>query len=205
MSSRWNARQWGGPIAAVLLASVALAGTLPDARFVLQAGHHYDSGCILAGPRAFALDTHLDRSVSFQCLFEPSCAYRTVNPVNQFSWNKLMGITTARIHHNSIRLGWRYDRTTAKISLGFYGYIKGNRIMKDLVEVDLGQWIDVRIEMTPNLESVTVNGTRIEENQSLGLSMFFPTPTWILRTAYFGGTETAPQDMAIEVRAIRID
>ena len=198
----WNARRLVTTVAAVLLAGVAIAGSLNDIRFTIKGGCHDDSNFTF-GPRAMALGTHMDRSVSFQCLFEPSCAYQTVQSSNQADWCKLMGITTLQIHKNSIRLGWAYNPATNKIDLGFYGYIKGARIMPKMTDVAFNTWVDVSISMSNNMESVTINGITHTENQSLGLSMFWPSPSWILRTAYFGGDEKAPHDMAIQVRGIQ--
>jgi hypothetical protein len=202
MLAAWNPRRLGMALAAVLFAGVAVGGTLNDVVFEIDQGCNYDSNFTL-GPRAMALGTHMDRTVSFQCLFESSCAYITSNPADQADWCKLMGITTLDIHKNSIRLGWAWNPQTHKMALGFYGYIKGTRIMQEIAQVDLNTWVDVSIEMTPNLESVTVNGLKHEEQRSLGLSMFWPTPSWILRTAYFGGNETAPHEMKIDVRDIQ--
>ncbi len=202
MESRPARRIAALAIAALLVAGAAIAGSLPDITFQLKRGCHYDSNFTL-GPRALNMSTRMDRSVHFQCLFQPSCAYRTVDPSNQLDWNKLMGITTIDIHKNSIRLGWRYSPADGKIDLGYYGYIKGTRTMPLITKVDFDTWVDVDITMSASGESVTVNGQTFAVNQSLGLSLFWPTPSWILRTAYFGGNETAPQDMAIQVRDIQ--
>jgi hypothetical protein len=187
--------------AVALFPSRAIAGSLPDFDARIKKGSHDDTN--LWGPRCLNLSTRTDRTVTFRAQFTASCRYRTTSSQNQLDWNKLMGITTARIHHNSIRLGWRYNPTTDKIDLGFYGYAKGARIMQPITSIDIGAWADVRLRMHRNGLEVEVNGQKHVENRALGLSSIFPTPTWVLRTAYFGGDETAPQDMLILVRSIR--
>jgi hypothetical protein len=188
-------------LAAITLCSVALAATLPDTTFLIRAGQHEDStpGSIAA----FCFGTHMDRTLSFQVLFPASAAYVTVDAANQLDWNKVMGITTLLIQRNSIRLGWRWLPPEGKFELGFYGYLKGQRIMQPLVKVLPGAWTDVTLEMHRDRLVAEAGGVRHEARGNLGLSMFFPTPTWVLKTAYFGGDETAPHDMQVFVRGIR--
>lgn len=199
-------------IAFALLVScfvVAVAGreagaqtTLRDADFRIRRGDHDDSTS--GGLKLFCLGTRLDRTVAFQVSFPPSAAYRTGNPANQLDWNKVMGITTPRIHHNSIRLGWRWLPAEDRMELGFYGYIRGRRIDQAIAKVRLDEWVDCEIRLHRGGLAVRVGSARHERNESLGLSSFFPTPTWVLRTAYFGGDEPAPHDMVVRVRSIRV-
>jgi len=176
--------------------------TLRDADFRIRAGDHDDSTS--GGLKLFCLGTRLDRSVSFQVLFPASAAYRTSAAANQLDWNKVMGITTLRIHHNSIRLGWRWLPSEDRMELGFYGYIRGRRIDQAIARVRLDEWVDVELRLHRGGLAVRVGSARYERAESLGLSSIFPTPTWILRTAYFGGDETAPHDMTVRVRSIRV-
>jgi hypothetical protein len=188
--------------ATALAPAEAHAATLPDATFTINQGKH-ESGSILSGPRLFCLSTRVDRTVSFKVLFTSTCEYQTQNAANQGDWNKVMGITTLDIHKNSIRLGWRWLPAERKIELGFYGYAKGQRIMQPLTKVNLDEWATVELRMHRGGLSAVANGTRHEVSQSLGFSSFFPTPTWVLRTAYFGGDETAPHAMTLRVKEIR--
>jgi hypothetical protein len=192
-------------LASIVVAGVAAeAGALPDKAFTIRKGHHYDTTCILGRTPGLHLSGHTDRTLTFKALFHPDAAYFTSDPANQGDWCKLMGISTLRIHHNSIRLGWRYVPATNKIGLGFYGYVKGQRIMPPIAEVDFNQWVDVEIRMWSGGESVTVNGAKYETNASLGFSALLPTPTVILDTAYFGGDETAPHDIHIDVKDVSV-
>jgi len=187
-----------------LIAAPAIARTLADVTLRIHQGCHYDTR--LFGARALELSLHTERSLAFDVMFPASDAYTTQNPANQDAWNKVMGISTARIHHNSIRLGWRWLPNENKMELGFYGYLKGQRIMEPLVKVAPGAWTPVEIRMSgPRGLSVEAGGVKYERNEALGFSALFPTPTWILETAYFGGQETAPHDLAIQVRNIVVN
>jgi len=182
----------------------AIAGSLGDFDAKIKKGKHEDTGWPF-GTKCINLSVRTDRTVTFRAQFTASCRYRTTSTQNQFDWCKLMGLTTARIHHNSIRLGWRYNPTTDKIDLGFYGYAKGVRHMQELTSIDIGAFADVKIRMHRNGLMVEANGVKHEVNTALGFSSLFPTPTWVLRTAYFGGDEEAPQDMHINVRNIQVN
>ncbi len=149
--------------------------------------------------------TQVDRTVSFQARFTASAAYLTSDPGNQADWNKLMGITTNRIHHNSIRLGWRWLPGSGLIELGFYGYIRGERISHALTTVPLDTWVDVTLRLHNGGLSATAGPATYDQKKDLRLSPIIPTTTWILETVYFGGDEKAPHDIAVKVRQIAID
>lgn len=185
----------------VVLTPAADAGSMADFTFTIKKDCH-NSTNHLFGTVAMNMCVKPDRALSFKVLFPSSTPYATQAPANQWDWNKLMGISTALIHKNSIRLGWRWNPTKNKVDLGYYGYIKGNRTMPEITSVDLNQWVDVRITMTKDGESVTVNGIKHEVKSPLGFSTFFPTPTWILKTAYFGGDEMAPHEFKIQIKDV---
>jgi hypothetical protein len=115
-----------------------------------------------------------------------------------------MGITAVDIHGNSIRTGWRYEPSTDQIELGFYGYRDGVRISQQLTEVDLEEWVDVTLEFTEDRYYAEVNGHAHEVAGPSDPGLFDRT-TWVLRTAYFGGDETAPHDIHIDVRDVWTD
>ena len=182
----------------------AEGGSLPDKAFRIKSGQHYDTTFILNRTPGLHLSGHTDRTLTFKARFHADAAYATQIPANQFDWCKLMGISTLRIHHNSIRLGWRYSPSDNKIELGFYGYIQDQRFMEPIGKVDFNQWADVEIHMSNAGLMVRVGANRVQKNMSLGLSSFFPTATVILDTAYFGGDETAPHDIHIDVKDIGV-
>jgi hypothetical protein len=167
--------------------------------FTIRAGaHHAKSG----GPRSLQIGWHVDRTVKFRAVFHGDVPYLTQLASNQADWNKLMGLTTNRIHHASIRLGWRWRPDLKKVELGFYGYLSGQRVMLPLQTVALETPIDIELRFWNGGASARAGGAYHEEARSLGLSHWLPAMTWLLETAYFGGDETAPHDMDISVSDI---
>jgi hypothetical protein len=193
------------PILALLLllgAGGDGGASLPDASFVIPAGAHKAraEGAGLTAMRAGAPD----RTVRFEVRFPEEAAYRTKAPGNQADWNKVMGLSTLLIHRDSIRLGWRYLPGEDRMELGFYGYLAGERRTKALTRVKLGAWTLVELRMRPDGLRCTAGGSAHQEQGAVGVPDS-PNPTWVLRTAYFGGDETAPHDVPLDVRRIRID
>jgi hypothetical protein len=191
-------------LAGLLAPGVAQAGAKSDIDFRIKAGKHGDS-TRGSGLRCFQFKTKVDRTLRFQVLFTSGMTYN-LNSADQFDWCKAMGITGINIHKNSIRLGWRWLPSENRMELGFYGYIKKQRISKPLVKVALNTWVNVEMRFHRNGLRVTAGGVTHEVNQSLGLSRWFPTSTWMLKTAYFGGNQTAPAELKhIRVRGIDLD
>ena len=125
--------------------------------------------------------------------------YATANPSNQSDYNKLMGISSDRIHKNSIRIGWAWNPAKQMVDLGFYGYLDGQRVMQPLTSVAPGQAIDCELRMTNNGLYARAGSASFNLPGSLGVS--FPT-TWIMHSAYFGGDEKAPHDLHVSVSGI---
>ena len=168
--------------------------------FKVPAGKH--EGFLEGGVRDVHLGVHVDRTLHFQAQFQNDVPYTTSSPGDQTDWNKLMGLTTNRIHETSIRLGWAWNPKTSLVDLGFYGYVDGNRISQPLTSVPLMQWADVTIHMDNGGMSVTVNGNTKSVRQSLDFSSWIPTTSWVLLTCYFGGNETAPHDIHVDVQDV---
>ena len=169
--------------------------------FHLKAGEH---GAEEGGLRALHLGVKQDRTLRFKVKFSANVPYTTRAASNQSDWNKLMGITTNRIHRNSIRLGWAWNPTSGQVDLGYYGYTQGTRTMPKLTSVALETWVDVEIHLDNGGERVIAGGIKHEERSSLGLSGWIPTMTWVLCTAYFGGDEKAPHDMDVQVKDLSL-
>lgn len=194
-------------VVALLAGGVASAGpcqntNLDDRHFVIKKGKHNGRPQSVV---KWKLKRDFSRTLHFQVRFDASVRYATQDPQNQHDWNKIMGVTTYRIHKNSIRLGWRYNPKTDRVELGYYGYLGGARTMPMLTSVALGEWADVSLGMDNDSMFVEVNGVRHEETGDLKLPSVLPTSTWILATAYFGGDEKAPQTISVDVRGIVAD
>ena len=188
-------------LALTLAATKARADADDDRNFHIKQGDHDAKGKGL-GVGGLHLGRNHDRVLRYTVIFTGDVPYSTANAGNQSDWNKLMGISCDRIHHNSIRLGWAWNPKTNSVDLGFYGYIQGARYMPYLTSVPLNTPVQIEIRYNNNGETVIANGVRHDENRSLGLGKFFPSPSWIMHTAYFGGDETAPHDIDVQVRNV---
>ena len=164
--------------------------------FTIGSGHHKSNHDFIARPH---LGKHVDRQLNFRVSFATDAAYTSSNASNQSDWNKLMGLTTDRIHKNSIRLGWRWSPGKQKVELGFYGYLDSQRVMVYLTDVAPGASIDCELRMTNAGLSVRAGNAVYTQAGSLGVGL--PT-TWVLHSAYFGGDETAPHDIHVNVSGI---
>ena len=186
-------------LATLLLPLAAPARTLANADFVIKKGHHDASG---EGFRAHLprIGKNHNRRVSFKVLFTSSAAYTTPNPSNQGDDNKVMGISIMRIHEDSIRLGWSWDPQQKKMKLAYYGWVNGMPDRQELTAVPLNQWVDCELKMNKSGLSVRAGGASKERKVDLGWKGL--TTSAILRTAYFGGTATAPQEITVKVKDI---
>ncbi len=186
----------------LLLPLSANAGSLRDADFVIKKGKHDASG---EGLRAHLVKVgkHHSRRVSFKVLFTSSAAYATPNPANQTDDNKVMGISILRIHEDSIRLGWSWDPAQKKMKLAYYGWVNGMPDRQELTAVPLNTWVDCELKMNDHGLSVRAGAASKERKVELGWKGL--TTTAILRTAYFGGTAVAPQEIEVKVKDISAD
>ena len=177
----------------------------PDIAFTLDAGGHDGTPWRLA---ALKVGTTFTRTLAFQVRFADDVRYATVDPVNQWDWNKLMGFTTYDNHQDSIRLGWRYNPATDRVELGYYGYLAGVRTMPMLTSVAIGEWADVSMTLSNNGMSLTANGHSHGESGSLSAFLgipWLPVTTVLTETIYFGGDEVAQQTIHADVRGVVVD
>ena len=189
-------------VALVLAPRAAPARSLADIDFTIKKGNHDASG---EGVRAHMvkIGKRHDRRVSFKVLFTSSAAYQTASASHQSDSNKVMGISILRIHEDSVRLGWAFDPKTQKMQLRFYAWVNGTHDNRELVQVPLNQWVDV--ELTLNDRGMTVRAAGVTQTRQADLGWKGLTTTSILRTAYFGGVETAPKDITVKVKDISAD
>lgn len=115
------------------------------------------------------------RAITLTFRFDSSAIYTTQDLSNQLDWNKLMGYSRGYHQMNSIRLGWRWNPKTLKIELGKYSYQDGNRLMMKIDEISVGETKSIKLEF--------------DKGCKVGY-MLYP---------YFGGNETAPHDIQIEI------
>lgn len=141
--------------------------------------------------------------VAYDVMFSKSCLYKTMVPENMKDINKLFGISFGFHHQNSVRFGWR-DNGVGKIDLIAYVYKDGKRIN----EWDESIYIETVDVHTHYRMEISVGGghfmfTVIKGDKIVGATIIehgenlFPIGYHL--NPYFGGDETAPHDMNIEL------
>lgn len=138
--------------------------------------------------------------LDFQAIFDESCKYTTSDPGNVYDINKLLGFADCGVHHHtaSARFGWNWMEGQLRIYT--YVYVGGKRIPEKLMGVaEIGKIHRYKIEVDGNQYKFTMDDhTEIVERQcsgGLGITSYRLFP-------YFGGDETAPQEIKIKVRML---
>ena len=83
------------------------------------------------------------------------------------------------------------------MELGFYGYWNRTRYSMPLTQVNLNEWVDVEMSLTSGGIAARAGTATWQQAGTFRIPRWMPVFTAVLRTAYFGGDETAPQDMTV--------
>lgn len=144
--------------------------------------------------KAEALQSHRLR---FAAVFDASARYTTQDPINQHDINKLFGFSDCNsIHHeNSARFGWRW--LEGNLEIHAYVYASGQRESELIGYVDLNKAYNYEIELAANAYVFTLEGF---ESVSLARTRKCQRGLYYKLFPYFGGNETAPQDILIQLR-----
>lgn len=142
--------------------------------------------------------------LTYDVRFYTSCRYE-IKGENQNDTNKLFGIGYFPSHHKeSARFGWRYNKETDKIKLSAYCYVRGQRVIEELIEVPFLRWFRLELVVFVDEYYFIVTDTsqdwnmlakaHIQKSHTKKLSY----PLWV----YFGGNEVAKKDMTLELKKI---
>ncbi|MGB0175786.1 MAG: hypothetical protein ACPF9D_01385 [Owenweeksia sp.] len=167
--------------------------TIPQTAYVTyftKAGDHYSD--------REAIDLLSKDSILIKAVFDSSAVYETVQPSNQKDWNKLIGFSDCGTHHhtNSMRTVWRYDKNKG-IEIGAYWYKSGKRHWKNLKTIQPFDTVEVAVVARASKYIVRVDEITFEEPRACNSSVF---RYWLF--PYFGGDETAPHDITIQVQHV---
>lgn len=141
------------------------------------------------------------KRLAYEVVFNRDCRYETEKKENQLDINKLFGISFGFHHKNSARFGWR-DNGEGKIDILAYVYRNGERVKESegiyIETIEVGKSYIMDISVTSGLYMFTITkgkkmiGATIIEHGKLPPLGYYLNP-------YFGGDETAPHDMIIEL------
>lgn len=135
--------------------------------------------------------------LKFMAKFDESAIYTTLDPSNQADINKLYGFSDCSTDHqsNSARFGWRWYNNQLEILA--YTYKDQKRFESSITTVELNKTYEYELEALENKYVFKLDGKIIEmERGCAGNSdkyKLFP---------YFGGDETAPHDIKIEIKEV---
>jgi hypothetical protein len=135
-------------------------------------------------------------------LFHPNCEYNLGND-NQDDHNKLFGIGYFWDKRDSARIGWRWSVKRKKYIISAYAHVDGKIVFEDICEVVSNQKCYAVLRILTgfyqfevfsvngysNVGTTSINYTH-KKKFSYGLGLFF------------GGNETSPQKMKVEMSGI---
>ena len=155
--------------------------------YTIKKGNHRASG-IHSG-------LFVSSELSIKAKFDNSAIYTSKVPANQWAINKLFGFSDCYSHHhtNSARFGWRY--LNSKLELIAYNYVKKQRWEEKIGDLKIGEWQDMKIKMDGSNYIFSFAGKTLKMprgcsgKRANGYTLF----------PYFGGEETAPHDIKIEI------
>ncbi len=134
--------------------------------------------------------------MKFAVKFDNSAIYQTAVADNQFDINKLYGFSDNNQEHhiNSARIGWRWYQN----QLQLFAYVYNNSVQSHqfIASFPLNQEINCSIRVEGNAYIFNVNGAQVTMPrasttvQATGYQLY----------AFFGGDETAPQDIHIWIK-----
>ncbi|HNP24586.1 MAG TPA: hypothetical protein PKM63_00095 [Panacibacter sp.] len=136
--------------------------------------------------------------LSFAALFDSSCIYKTVDPLNQDDINKLYGFSDCNSQHleNSARIGWRWSNDSLRI----FGFVHngGTMLFGEITTAKIGKVIKCKIVCLDTQYVFTVDGKTlsIPRHCSGNYTRYKLYP-------YFGGDEVAPHDITIQMADLK--
>ncbi|MBX0332050.1 hypothetical protein K3G39_02250 [Pontibacter sp. HSC-14F20] len=136
-------------------------------------------------------------TIRFEATFDSSAIYNTAIPNNQADINKLYGLSDCDTDHhtNSARFGWRWYE--GRLEIHAYTYSNKKRNTAYITSVQPGQANTYELALVEKGYIFKVNDTQVALPRSCNTAsshyQLYP---------YFGGDETAPHDITINIREL---
>lgn len=166
-------------------------------QYLIKKGNHYCSMSIFEKLGAIGWKI---KKYSVRFKFHNDCYWVPARNNDDFDQNKLTGISYGlNVHSNSVRFTWVPDfNIPGAIKISGYTYDEKAAApkfeIKYITSVQVGQTSEGCIESVGNEYVFTVNGVTVR------MANANADPNLCLRLfPYFGGNNTAPQDMTVEV------
>lgn len=172
------------PVPAETEAAVKTAFT----SYVIPQNHHFTS---------HNFGVVKSNQLKFIAKFDESAVYTTADQMNQADINKLYGFSDCGTDHlsNSARFGWRWYHNQLEILA--YTYKNGKRTEQFIAAIALNQEYEYELTAFDNKYVFKLGDKTVEMERGCSGNAdkykLFP---------YFGGDETAPHDIKIEIKEI---
>ncbi len=155
--------------------------------FTIKAGSH-DAGW---KPELLQSST-----LRFEAIFDESAIYTSVDPVNQWDTNKLLGFSDCNSahHENSARFGWRWLGNQLEIIA--YCYADGVVYIEPIAAVPLNEPSQYELSITEDSYLFKLNDTTMTMTRGNACTTGLYYKLW----PYFGGDEVAPHDITIKIK-----
>lgn len=163
----------------------------------IKKNRHYRSNYIL---RPFRIGRTWERR--YTVVFDDSARYELED--NKTQVNKLVGVGHLFHHFNSVRVGWRYREGV--VELFMYRYQNGQRTYFRLIDVKIGESVNVRIEYKTKggkAEYLMQIGHIISHHEWTIEKWWQRIPLLYECFPYFGGIVKAPHDINILINEIK--
>ena len=156
--------------------------------YTIRQGNHYCDDNIFTDIETAEL--------KFSVRFDSSAIYQTNAPENQEDINKLFGFSDNESQHHlfSARFGWRWSNSTLR--LFSYVYNNGELSYQEIGTVQIGTEYNCSIVVTGNSYIFRINDLETVMPRTSTTTMAKGFKLY----PYFGGDETAPQDIRIWIK-----
>lgn len=136
-------------------------------------------------------------SLIFEAIFDSTAIYKTKDPIQQFSTNKLLGFADCNSfhHENSARFGWQWLNDQLEILA--YTYVNGEGIEEFIGTVEIGKTSNYQINITDDNYIFTLDDyppVYMDRMKPCDIGVYY------MLYPYFGGQEVAPHDILIKIR-----
>lgn len=159
--------------------------------YVIPKGAHY--------ARGLNFRPHFGRSMSFLATLTPSCVHPARNS-DDFDISKVAGFSGILTWRNSIRLGWRISRKPddlGPLEVWAYFHVRGKHHEVYLANVMPGH--PVRCNLYDEGKAYRVEIVTCGRLRAARIEKPWTFPAGFRMFPYFGGNNTAPQDIRIVV------
>jgi len=142
--------------------------------------------------------------IAYKVRFGPSCRY-DIGLADQLDINKLFGIGYFPHHHrNSMRFGWRYVIEMDAIEIMAYYYVDGHRMYEHVSFLRIDGNYTLIMNILPEGHLLTVlDDDMLSIAGDVLINHLKGRNFGYLLRPYFGGNQTAPHDIYIDIERIK--